>query len=518
MRERVDAHVKEEMERLRFIAEAEAHATRQVAELQREKVEKLLSEIEAESCAHSTLRVPRYSRSLSLQDCEQFTRDVAALGLIANRSLRRKAQALSEAMQELTKTKLRLGRLYGVYDGSYPAHSAAVARLKLVNERSFAVDSVEGVGVAELLRAIDATCRDRDALPFMGELVPVSWLQVKKALKLEAVRKDVGDCLISVGDAAVKVQNALRRDGLGVDVDRARALQHADVQRCLEFWSLLGQVFVYDGHFLRDVTFVIELMKPLVHHSVTSRTFMEEFCTGSFGDMSACLQQLQHDAVLDRRLLPCFKSWASSSPEAQGSILQFFKESFMISDLTHGCALGCSSCLVTARLCDSSDAGRQRRVAAQAAAIEADAEFYAVYAIPSSHIGLIARVQTAVTVLQPYHLDVACSTDQMCLDRGSRMKCCVSVRRLEDVFLSGKLGSLEEKVPLDKFSHALVVCSSDDGMFSFAARCADSIMHSGAFSAHFECWLPVAPLHARACVSGHHANDGEVQSENIVRS
>jgi len=88
------------------------------------------------------------------------------------------------------------------------------------------------------------------------------------------------------------------------------------------------------------------------------------------------------------------------------------------------------------------------------------------------------------------------------------MKCCVSVRRLEDVFRSEKLGSLKEKVPLDKFSHALVVCSSDDGMFSFAARCADSIMHSGAFSAHFECWLPVAPLHARACVRADWAPEG----------
>jgi hypothetical protein len=64
-------------------------------------------------------------------------------------------------------------------------------------------------------------------------------------------------------------------------------------------------VFVYDGHFLRDVTFVIELTKPLVHHSVTSRKFMEEFCAGSFDGMSACLLKLQHDDVLERRLLPC---------------------------------------------------------------------------------------------------------------------------------------------------------------------------------------------------------------------
>jgi hypothetical protein len=371
--------------------------------------------------------------------------------------------------------------------------------LKLVNERSFAVDSVEGVGVAELLRAIDATCRDKDALPFLGVLVPVSWLQVKQALRLKAVRKDVGDRVISVGDAAVKVQKALRRDNLGMDVDRARALRLADVQHCLKFWSLLGQVFVYNDHFLRDVTLIIELMKPLMHHSVTSRKFIQEFCTGSFGGMSACLQQLQHDAVLDRHLLPCFKSWALSSPEAQASMLQFLKESYMISDLAHGSALGCSSCLVTARLCDSSDAGRQRQVATQAAAIEADAEFYAVYAIPSSHIGIIARMQTAVTLLQPCHLDVACSADHICLDRGSRMKCCVSVRRLEDAFRSEKLGSLKKKVSIDKFSHVLVVCSSGDGVFSFAARCTDTIMFSGAFSAHFECWLPIFPLNAQVC-------------------
>jgi hypothetical protein len=331
----------------------------------------------------------------------------------------------------------------------------------------------------------------------------VSWLQVKDALKVEAVRTAVGDCVISVRDAAAKVRNALLQAQLGVDVGRALALRDADVQRCLEFWSLLGRVFVYNGNFLRDTSFVIELMKPLVHHSVTSRRFVQEFCVGSFDGMNCCLQQLHYDAVLDHRLLPCFKSWASLSPEAQRSILKFFKESYMISDIAHGSLLGGSSCLVTARLCNSSDAGRQRVVAAEAAAIEADAEFHAIYAIPSSHIGLIAHVQAVVQRVQPsgMHLHVACSHSHVCisLESGSRMKCSVSLRSLDDVFRSQKLGSLKEKVPFDKFSHAFVICSNDDGLFLFAAKCADAIMHSGAFSAHFECWLPVLPLYAQSC-------------------
>ena len=66
---------------------------------------------------------------------------------------------------------------------STAAAHAPLAHLKLVKERSFAVDSIEGVGVAELLEAIEATCRDSQALPFMGEQVPQSWLQVADALQ-----------------------------------------------------------------------------------------------------------------------------------------------------------------------------------------------------------------------------------------------------------------------------------------------------------------------------------------------
>jgi hypothetical protein len=58
------------------------------------------------------------------------------------RSLRRKAQAMVEAMQELTKTKLRLGRLHGVHDGSFYANWDNLRALH-GDDDDFDVDEVE---------------------------------------------------------------------------------------------------------------------------------------------------------------------------------------------------------------------------------------------------------------------------------------------------------------------------------------------------------------------------------------
>ena len=416
MQQRVDKELKEEMERLRFIAEQEAKSTREVFNQQTSKVSSLVDEVKAKLRAmNSRLDVPAHNSSLPRH--EEFAQAVAALSPKPPCSLLLKAGALLESVQELSRTRLRLGRLHGVYDGSEPAASAVAAHLKLVNEGSFAVDSVEGAGVAELLRAIEATCRDSEALPFMGELVPVSWLQVKEALKCDAVRGVVGDCVMSVGDAAVKVRAALQQVQVDVDIESARTLPVEGVRSCLEFWALLGRVFVHNGYFLRDAWFVIELLKPLVHHSVTGRAFLQEFCTGSFDGISDCLVQLQRDAVLDHRLVARFKAWAAASPEARQSMMQFFKDSFMMSDVVRGCGVGGERSLVTARLCDSSDTDRQRKVAAQAAAIEAASEYYAVYAVPCAHIGFIARMQATVALLQGCHLEVSCGKDDICVLR-----------------------------------------------------------------------------------------------------
>ena len=184
-----------------------------------------------------------------------------------------------------------------------------------MNERSFAVDSVEGVCVAELLAAIEATCRDTQALPFMGELVPEAWLQVNDALQKqqqqleEEVQDGIGDSVISVKEAVGKVRSLLQTE-LGAGFELARGLDSKVVQSSLEFWSLLGRVFVHDGHFLRDPSLLVNLLKPLVHHDVTSLLFSKEFMVNatdfSCDEPLALLQK--HAAELDHRLLPKLKS------------------------------------------------------------------------------------------------------------------------------------------------------------------------------------------------------------------
>jgi hypothetical protein len=255
----------------------------------------------------------------------------------------------------------------------------------------------------------------------------------------------------------------------------------------LEFWALLGRVFVHNGYFLRDAWFVIELLKPLVHHKVMSRTFRQEFL-GDATDVSCddMLELLQNESVLDHRLLPKLKAWSLSSREAQSSMLKFFQETFMISDIRgrdsgQGGGDRGSMSLVTARLFDCSDRARQQRVEALADDTSACSMFHAVYALHSAHVGIIAHMMATVQKLQPKKiaLDVHCAQNHVCMQRGPS-RCAVSTRPLPDVFAS-KLGSLQERLPSGQYYHALVISSNDDGLFAFAARCADSIMRSGAF-------------------------------------
>ena len=90
------------------------------------------------SAMNSRLSVPHHRDSLRRH--EEFVQALAGMSPKPTRSLLLQAQALLEAMRELWRTRLRLGRLHGVYDGSEPAASVGAAHLKLVNERSFAVD------------------------------------------------------------------------------------------------------------------------------------------------------------------------------------------------------------------------------------------------------------------------------------------------------------------------------------------------------------------------------------------
>jgi GTPase SAR1 family protein len=497
MRALVERQVLEEMQRLRSVADAENAATREFVKRQQAISQRLLNQITLElSAIQLQLAAPR----LHLADVNKFMKKMSQVRPVLKRGLMQKAKLLLQTVQEMARTQERLCRLHGVYNGSVPQANAPLAHLKLVKERSFAVDSIEGVGVAELLEAIEATCRDSQALPFMGEPVPQSWLQVADALQQE--QDGIGGGVMTLREAVSKVQVAIQSRP-EAEVNLARRLDSQGVQSSLEFWSLLGRVFVHDGHFLRDPRLLIDLLKPLVHHDVLDQsTHTDGFrqqCLANPADSSSdsLLKQLHKDAVLDHRLLPHLAAWRLSSTDAHESILKFFESTFMISALqapdlsASGGSSGPPRSLVTARLCECSDGTRQREVDALAHDVAARGIFHALYVLPCAHVGIIAHLMTTVQDLQPkkIKLVVSFARNHVCIVRGSSC-CAVSMRPLSHVFASS-LGSIQgELLPPGRFSHSLVVSSNDDGLFAFAARCVDVMMRSGRFGAHYQCWLP----------------------------
>jgi GTPase SAR1 family protein len=497
MRALVEREVLAEMQRLRTVAHAESATTREVLKRQQSSGQSLLRQIDTElSSSQLQLAAPQ----LRLVDVDAFVRRLSEKQPVAKRGLIKKAKLLLQTVQELTQTQERLCRLHGVYDGSVPEAAAPLAHLKLVNERSFAVDSIEGVGVAELLAAIEATCRDTQALPFMGEAVPRSWVQVIRAM--QQAQDSIGDCVMPLDEAVSKVRAAVQSRP-EAEVDLALRMNSQGLQSSLDFWSLLGRVFVHDGHFLRDPRLLIDLLKPLVHHDVldesTHADGFRQQCLARPSDISSdnLLKQLHKDAVLDHRLLPHLAAWSRSSSEAHASVLKFFEGTFMISALRASVSSGSGRggvpqrSLVTARLFDCSDGGKQRAVEALADDFAAHSAFHALYVLPSAHVGFIAHMMGTVLDLQPkkIKLDINFARNHVCIERGSS-RCAVSMRPLSHVFASN-LGSIQgELLPPGRFSHALVILSNDDGSFAFAARCVDAMMRSGIFGAHYQCWLP----------------------------
>jgi GTPase SAR1 family protein len=501
----VEQEVQAEIQRLRYVAGAESAATRQVLQRQQTRGRTLLDQITSDP-SFSQLQLP--APRMQLVDVRAFEQRLNELLPVPKRGFMQKVKLLLQTLEEVTRTEERLCRLHAVYNGALPAADVPPAHLMLVEDRSFAVDSIDGTGVAQLLVAIEATCRDVKALPFMGERVPKSWLQVSNALQEHQNQRmkhkepdDIGDCVIKLDVVVSKVRALLQRR-LEVDVRLARSLDSSGVEESLKFWSLLGRVFVHDGHFLRDPRLVIDLLKPLVHHDILDPSLHQgsyrQQCLAKPSDFSSdkLLKNMHKDAVLDRSLLPHFAAWEPSSKEAHVSILKFFQRTYMISALRasvsseSGESAEPQRSLVTARLLDCSDGDRQREVQALADDIVVCALFHALYVLPLAHVGFIAHMMATVHDLQPKKIKLVISfaRSHVCIQRGSS-RCAVSMRSLSEVFASN-LGSIRGELPTGRFSHSLVISSNDDGLFAFAARCVDAMMRSGSFGAHYECWLP----------------------------
>jgi hypothetical protein len=251
-------------------------------------------------------------------------------------------------------------------------------------------------------------------------------------------------------------------------------------------------VFLYDGHFLRDPRLLIDLLKPLLYHNILhfGSGYKSDFLINT-ADLfcDGLLELLQKESVPDHLLLPKLKAWSSPAPQSQSSMLNFFNSTFMISAIRANESDGPPRSLVTARLFDPSDGARQRKARAMADDTEACASFHALYALPSAHVGFIARMMPALQKLQPkkVKLTVYCAQNHVCMDR-AQSRCAVSMRPLSDVF-AFKLASVQDVLQSGEYSHALVISSNDDGLFAFVARCTDAMMQSGCCGSKHHCWL-----------------------------
>jgi GTPase SAR1 family protein len=126
----VGQHVQEEIDRLHFMADAESAATRELLQRQRDKARALLADVAAEvSAMQPPIAVPK----LKLGEVETFLQQLRRAQPVARRGVMQKAELILKTVQDVSRNEARLCRLHGVHDGSLPADSAPVARLKLVN-------------------------------------------------------------------------------------------------------------------------------------------------------------------------------------------------------------------------------------------------------------------------------------------------------------------------------------------------------------------------------------------------
>ena len=111
----------------------------------------------------------------------------------------------------------------------------------------------------------------------------------------------------------------------------------------IEFWSLVGRIFVYESQVVRDPSTLISLLKPLVHHEplqMMSR-HRDMVVPGSLlsadarDQLEGLLRRLQTSDELPLELLDHLSAWHSLSPEQRSSMLSFFERSRLSVSYTH---------------------------------------------------------------------------------------------------------------------------------------------------------------------------------------
>jgi hypothetical protein len=252
----------------------------------------------------------------------------AAAGAALPRSLRTRAAGVQQATAQERLLCERLQLLLGIRNGARPDDRAA-CKLTL---HCKSVDSVEGHGVAELRGWLYHHCR---SLPFMGEMISSNWTAIAD------VFKHFGDSVLSRSDAIALARQHAARSKVGIrPALRGAAMRDDEIWSVIEFWSLVGRIFVHESQVVRDPSTLIALLKPLLHHQPLQMMKLPVYHSllveaslqraDARVELSSLLNRLDSLDELPLQLLDHLSAWKELSGEQRSSMLAFFESSRLL--------------------------------------------------------------------------------------------------------------------------------------------------------------------------------------------
>jgi Leucine-rich repeat (LRR) protein len=397
----------------------------------------------------------------------------ASAGNELPRSLRTRASAICDALGRERLLCERLQLLLGIRDGGRPDGRDA-CKLTL---HCKSVDSVDGHGVAELRGWLYGHCR---SLTFMGEFISSNWTAV-------------ADVFDQFGDSVLSREQAIAMVRQHLPILRGQFMNDDALWNVIKFWSLVGRIFVYETQVVRDPSTLIALLKPLLHHEPLQMMARHQqlldadslVCSASRSRLEQLLRSLHSRDELPLELLDYFKSWKHLAPDQRSAILSFFERSRLLCRLNRRPDVR----LITSRV------RSKPHLTQEVENVTSSSAYHALYLLPLNHIGIIARLQSAVA-----SLSLECGNVEHYSGRDSLIirrlddPSCACVFSVEDFaacvehrerfrMLCGQLG--------EQFSCVLRTASSDFGMFKFASTLADAALYSGNFGTRFQCWVSV---------------------------
>ena len=446
--------------------------------------------LEEEYAAHarSTPELTQADSAFSLQHgpgvggLELFAARAAA-GAALPRSLRTRGADVRDAFLQERLLCERLQQLLGIRNGARPDDREA-CKLTL---HCKSVDSVHGHGVAELRGWLYHHCR---SLPFMGEMISSNWTAIADAFK------HFGDAVLSRADAIALARQHAANLKVGIrPALRGPAMSDDEVWSVIEFWSLVGRIFVYESQVVRDPSTLIALLKPLLHHEplqmmrlpVYQSLLVEDSLrrADTRVELGSLLNRLQTNDELPLQLLDHLSAWTDLSGDQRSSMLAFFERSRLLCRISQQPDVR----LITSRV------RAKPHLSEVVERVTASSAYHALYLLPLNHIAIIAHLQSTVSSLrlEYVNLDNRSGRDSLLVHRMDDASC-ACVFSVED-FAAGveqnqRFSSLCSKLG-DPFSCVLRVASSDFGMFKFAAACADAALESGSFGTRHQCWVTV---------------------------